>query len=96
MLRQLNVKRQLTIPAPLAKRFGLDSKGWVDVSERHGVIIVTPVNIEAECAKSLGLSDKDWQAFNRKVQEELKAGRGEVHADTASFLRDLKRRIKTS
>lgn len=96
MLRQLNVKRQLTIPAPVAKRLGLNSKGWVDVSERQGVIVITPMNIEAECAKPLELSDADWQALNRQVQAELRAGKGKVHADAASFLRDLRRRIKTS
>ena len=93
MLRQLNVKRQLTIPAPFAKRFGFSSKGWVDISERNGTLVVVPMNIEAECAKPLALSDKDWQAFNRKVREELRAGKGKVHSDTQSFLRDLKRRL---
>ena len=76
MLRQLNVKRQLTIPAPLAKRFGLSGKGWVDVSEKNGVLIVIPVNSEAERAKPLALSGKDWRALNRKVREELNAGKG--------------------
>ena len=93
MIRQLNVKRQLTIPAPLAKRFGFNSKGWVDISEKNGGLVVMPLNIEAQQARPLELSDKDWHAFNRKVHAELKAGKGKVHADTASFLRDLKRRI---
>ena len=93
MLRQLNVKRQLTIPAPLAKRFGFSSKGWVDVSERNGVIVVTPVDIEAQRAKALELSDKDWQVFNRKVREELKVGKGKVHTSPRAFLSDLRRRI---
>lgn len=96
MIRQLNVKRQLTIPAPLAKRFGLSGKGWVDISEQHGVLIISPINIEAERAKSLDLSDKDWQTFNRQVQKELKAGKGKTYADSRSFLNDLKRRIRAS
>ena len=94
MIRQLNVKRQLTIPAPLAKRFGFNSKGWVDVREKNGALMVIPVDIEAQRAKSLKFSGKDWQAFNRRVREELKAGRGKIHADTQSFLSDLKRRIR--
>ena len=94
MFRQLNVKRQLTIPARLAKRFGVTGKSWVDISERRGALVISPVNIEAEQAKSLGLSNKDWDAFNRKVRAELKAGKGKVHADAASFLSDLKRRIR--
>ena len=94
MLRQLNVKRQLTIPAPLAKRFGLTSKGWVDVAEQHGVLIIRPVDIEAQQARPLDLSRKDWQALNRKVQEELKAGKGKIHQDPHAFLCDLKRRIR--
>lgn len=93
MLRQLNVKRQLTIPAPFAKRFGFASKGWVDVSEKAGVLIITPVDIESQQTKPLTLNDEDWEAFNRKVRAELKAGKGKVHADAQSFLRDLKRRI---
>ena len=96
MIRQLNVKRQLTIPALLAKRFGITSKGWVDVSVRHGVLVITPVNIEAEHAKALELSDEDWKAFNRHVEKELTAGKGKVHADAHAFLGDLKRRIKSS
>ena len=96
MIRQLNVKRQLTIPAPLAKRFGLASKGWVDVSERHGVLIIRPVDIEASQAQPLDLSDEDWKAFNRQVEKELKAGKGKAHPDAQTFLSDLKRRIKSS
>jgi bifunctional DNA-binding transcriptional regulator/antitoxin component of YhaV-PrlF toxin-antitoxin module len=93
MLRQLNVKRQLTIPAPLARRLALNGKGWVDVSEKNGVLVVAPINIEAQQATPLALSDKDWEAFNRKVREELKAGKGKLYADSQSFLNDLKRRI---
>ena len=94
MIRQLNVKRQLTIPALLAKRFGIASKGWVDVSARHGALVITPINIEVEHAKPLDLSDEDWRVFNRQVEKELKAGKGKVHADAHAFLGDLKRRIK--
>ena len=94
MIRQLNVKRQLTIPSPLAKRLGLSSKSWVDVSERHGSLIILPVNVEAECAKPLQLSDADWKALNRRVQQELNTGKGKAHADAGAFLNDLKRRIK--
>ena len=93
MLRQLNVKRQLTIPASLAKRFGVSGKSWVDVSEKHGVLVVVPMNIEAQDVRPLTLTDKDWEAFNRKVREELRAGKNKVHADSRAFLRDLKRRI---
>lgn len=95
MLRQLNVKRQLTIPAPLAKRLGLSGKGWVEVSENNGVLTVIPVHIE-EQAKPLSLTDKEWRALNRKVRAELKAGQGTVYPDARSFLDDLKRRIKKS
>ncbi len=94
MIRQLNVKRQLTIPAPFAKRLGISGKGWVDVSERHGALVVMPVNIEAQQAKPLEMSDHDWQTFNRKVQAELRAGKGKVHPDSQSFLKDLKQRIR--
>jgi bifunctional DNA-binding transcriptional regulator/antitoxin component of YhaV-PrlF toxin-antitoxin module len=94
MLRQVNVKRQLTIPAPLAKRMGLSGKSWVDVSEKNGTLIVMPLDIEAQGAKSLALSDKDWDAFNRKVQAELRAGKGKVHETPQAFLTDLKRRIR--
>ena len=94
MIRQLNVKRQLTIPAPLAKRLGLGGKGWVDVAEKAGVLVITPMHLEAERAKPLDLSDRDWQTFNRKVRQELNAGKGTVHASAAAFLQDLKRRMR--
>jgi bifunctional DNA-binding transcriptional regulator/antitoxin component of YhaV-PrlF toxin-antitoxin module len=93
MLRQLNVKRQLTIPAPLARRMGLSAKGWVDVSERRGALVVVPMNLEAHQAKSLDLTDEEWRAFNRKVRKELSAGAGQVYADARTFLADLKRRM---
>ena len=96
MLRQLNVKHQLTIPAPFAKRFGLTNKGWVDISVKEDVLIITPVDLEAQRAKSLDLSDDDWKAFNRRVEHELKAGKGKTYPDAQSFLTDLKRRIKSS
>ena len=94
MIRQLNVKRQLTIPAPLAIHLGLGSKGWVDVAEKAGVLVITPMHLEAEGAKPLDLSERDWQAFNRKVRQELKAGKGTVHASPDAFLQDLKRRMR--
>lgn len=96
MLRQLNVKRQLTIPARLAKHFGLSSKGWVDISEKHGVLVIRPVDVEAQQTEPLRLSDSDWRAFNRKVRQELEGGKGRVYADTQAFLSDLRRRIKAS
>jgi len=71
----------------------LGGKGWVDISEKNGTLVVVPVDIDVRRAKPLALSDKDWEAFNRKVQEELKGGKGKVHADSQSFLSDLKRRI---
>ena len=94
MLRQLNVKRQLTIPARLAKRFGFSGKSWVDISERNEMLVIVPVNIEAQQAKPLALSDRDWDAFNRKAQAELRAGKGKVHESPQAFLDDLKRRIR--
>ena len=42
---------------------------------------------------TLTLSDKDWRAFNRKVRQELREGKGIVYPDEQTFLRDLKRRI---
>ncbi len=96
MLRQLNVKRQLTIPSLLAKRFGFSSKGWVDVAEKNGALIISPVDIETQHAKPLALTDRDWKAFNRKVREELRVGRGKSHPDAQSFLSDLKRRIRVA
>ncbi len=94
MLRQLNVKRQLTIPAPLAKRLGVNPKSWVDVAEKNGVLMIVPMDIESEHARPLELSDDDWRALNRKVREELKAGKGKVYPDAQTFLADLKQRIK--
>ena len=93
MLRQLNVKRQLTIPSRLAKRFGLSGRSWVDVTEGRGVLLVSPVDVEAQRATPLDLTDADWKAFNRHVERELKAGKGTVHADAAAFLHDLQRRL---
>ena len=94
MLRQLNVKRQLTIPALLAKRLGFSGKGWVHVLEQEGVLIITPATIKSERAKPLALLDKDWVALNRKVRAELKAGKGKSHAHPQAFLDDLRRRIR--
>ena len=93
MLRQLNVKRQLTIPAPLAKRFGFSSKGWVDVSEKHGTLVIIPVDLEIQRTKPLELSDHDWKVLNQKVRQELRAGKGRTYPDAKGFLRDLKRRM---
>ncbi len=93
MLRQLNDKRQVTIPAPIVKRMGVGGKSWVDLTEKNGVVTMRPVHIETEDATPLKLSDKDWRAFNRKVRQELRGGKGIVYPDEQTFLRDLKRRI---
>ena len=96
MIRQLNTKRQLTIPAPLARRLGFSGKGWVNVSEKDGALMIMPVDIEAQSAKPLSLTDGDWTAFNQKVRKELKAGKGKIHANAVDFLRDLKHRMKAA
>ena len=93
MLRQLNDKRQVTIPAPLAKRAGVGSRSWVDLTEKNGVVTIRPVHVELQSATPLTLSRKDWQAFNRKVREELRRGKGVRYPDEHTFLRDLKQRI---
>ncbi len=97
MLRQVNEKRQVTIPAPIAKRLGVGGKSWVDLAEKNGVVVLTPVHVEVEGASTLKLSNKDWQALNRRVRQELREGKGVVvHQDRQAFLRDLKRRIASA
>jgi len=93
MLRQVNEKRQVTIPAPIAKRVGVGGRSWVDLREKHGVVTMTPVRVEAGGTHPLALSDKDWRALNRKVQHELREGKAIVYQNRQAFLKDLKRRI---
>jgi bifunctional DNA-binding transcriptional regulator/antitoxin component of YhaV-PrlF toxin-antitoxin module len=96
MLRQVNETHQVTIPAPIAKRLGVGGKSWVDLAEKNGVVVLTPVHVRVEGAAALRLSGKDWRALNRKVRQELREGKGVVHQDRQSFLRDLKRRMTSA
>jgi len=83
MLVDLKQKSQVTIPKTLVDKLKLKVGDKLDIEEKNGKLVVTPVVIVPKDQEWYWT--KEWQEKERKAEEDLKAGR--VHtADTAEEL----------
>jgi AbrB family looped-hinge helix DNA binding protein len=70
---KLGAKRQITIPADIIKRFGLDPGEELELVERGKVIVLVP---RKDIPKDQWWYYTDeWQEMTQEAFEDLKAGR---------------------
>lgn len=83
MLVDLKQKSQVTIPKDILIRLGLRTGDKLEIAERDGVIVLTPVMVIPK--SQAWFFSKDWQERETTAEQEIE--RGELHlANNASEL----------
>lgn len=75
MLIDLKQKAQVTIPSALVKKLKLSIGDKLQVEEKEGKIVLTPVSIIPK--DQMWFYSKAWQAKEREV--ELQVAEGKIH-----------------
>ena len=73
MLVEFKNKSQVTIPSELVKKLQLKPGDKLEVEEKDGCLIFTPVVVIPR--EQMWFYSKEWQADEQKVEQELKGGR---------------------
>jgi antitoxin MazE len=73
MLVELKRKSQVTIPSALARRLNLKPGDKLEMEEKDGCLVLTPVAIVPR--DQLWFYSREWQDEERKVDEQVSAGR---------------------
>ena len=73
VLVEIKQKSQVTIPSLLAKRLDLKPGDMLDVEERDGCLVLTPIAVIPR--DQLWFYTKEWQADERKVDRQVREGR---------------------
>jgi bifunctional DNA-binding transcriptional regulator/antitoxin component of YhaV-PrlF toxin-antitoxin module len=87
MIVDIKQKSQVTIPMTLLKKLKLKIGDKLDIKEKDGRLIITPVMViprEQEWYWS-----KEWQEKERKADEELKSGKINSANDTDDLIEKL-------
>ena len=73
MLVELKRKSQVTIPSALDRRLNLKPGDKLEMEEKDGCLVLTPVAIVPR--DQLWFYSREWQDEERKVDEQVSAGR---------------------
>ncbi len=87
-LIQLKTKAQLTLPVKIRRALGLERGDYLEANLQDDKIILTP--IKAINKSEAWFWSKEWQAGERQVDEDLKAGRYTDYSNPKDFLDSLK------
>ncbi|MEW6572188.1 MAG: AbrB/MazE/SpoVT family DNA-binding domain-containing protein [Bacillota bacterium] len=73
MLVELKQKSQVTIPIELVKKLKLKPGDKLEVEEKDGCLIITPVEVIPRA--QMWFYSKEWQADEQKVEQQIREGR---------------------
>ena len=73
MLVELKQKSQVTIPAELLKKMKLKTGDKLDIEEREGCLVITPVAIIPR--NQLWYYSKEWQESEMEAEQQIRAGK---------------------
>jgi len=73
MLVEFKKKSQVTIPSKLVKKLKLKPGDKLEVEEKDGCLIITPVAIIPR--DQMWFYSEEWQADEQKVEQEIREGR---------------------
>lgn len=86
ILRRLNERRQITIPASLIRDAGLPEGGLYSVQVEEGRIVLEPKEL-----KDRELEKEDWKALEALVAEQVRKGHFTEYPSPRAAKRHLKR-----
>ena len=88
MIAQIRQNYQLTLPAELRKRFGLKIGDLMEIAVKGTKLILTPKR--AVDIDQAWFWTKEWQAAEREVEADVKAGRVKKAKSAEELIRHLK------
>lgn len=86
LLRQIGKRNQLTIPARLLRRMGIQPGEYVALTEDRGKITLLPKSIEDK-----KLSSQEWKKLERLVSQQVKKRKYTEYKNVNSAKKHLKR-----
>ena len=87
MLVELKQKSQVTIPSELVKRMNLQPGDKLEIVEKDGRLIITPVVVIPRDQK--WFYTKEWQQGEARVNEDIKAGKIRTASSKSKLFKDL-------
>lgn len=87
MLVDLKQKSQVTIPKALLKKLKLRIGDKLDIKEKNGKLIITPVIMIPKDQEWFW--SKDWQEKEKEAEEDLRAGRVYAADDVDDLIEQL-------
>jgi len=87
MLVELKQKSQVTIPAELLKKMNLKTGDKLDIEEREGRLVITPVVIIPR--DQLWYYSKEWQKGELEAEQQISEGKVKLAKGKDEFLEGL-------
>ncbi|KJS81402.1 MAG: AbrB family transcriptional regulator [Peptococcaceae bacterium BICA1-8] len=87
VLVELKQKSQVTIPSELVKKLNLKPGDKLEVEERDGCLIITPVAIIPR--NQVWFYSKEWQADEQKVEQQIREGQVKSAKNKEELFKDL-------
>ncbi len=89
MLVEIKQKSQVTIPSELVKKLKLKPGDKLEIEEKDGCLIITPVAIIPR--DQMWFYSKEWQAEELKVEQQIREGRVKTAKSKEELLTGLGR-----
>jgi len=87
LLVEIKQKSQVTIPSELVKKLKLKPGDKLEIEEKDGCLIITPVAVIPR--DQMWFFSKDWQADELKVEEQIREGRIKMARSKDELLKGL-------
>lgn len=87
LLVELKQKSQVTIPSELVKKLNLKPGDKLEVEEKDGCLIITPVAVIPR--DQMWFYSEEWQADEQKVEQQIREGRVKTAKNKEELLEGL-------
>lgn len=87
MLLEIKQKSQVTIPSELMKKLKLKPGDKLEVEEKDGRLIITPVVVIPR--DQMWFYSKEWKADEQKVDQQIREGHLKVAENKEELFKDL-------
>ncbi len=87
MLVELKQKSQVTIPSELVKKLKLKAGDKLEIEEKDGCLVITPVEVIPR--SQMWFYSSEWQADEQKVEQQIHEGKVKMARDKDELFKDL-------
>lgn len=87
MLVEFKQKSQVTIPSELVKKLKLKPGDKLEIEEKDGCLILTPVEVIPR--SQMWFYSREWQADEQKVEQQIREGRIKTAKSKDELFKDL-------